>query len=198
MSTTLDVFDLGLVLVEVDFERFVAGVRSSAPSADPAVLRAVPDHPDKHALDRGRLAPWPFAERLIERLGAPPGLTADLVLSAWTDIFPATLPGAADAIGSLGDRERWLLSDTSPLHLARCLDQHPLVRSFDRYLLSYARGRLKADPGGMEPLAEQVRAGRTVRFFDDRPDNVAAARHVGVQAHLFTTWSAWERDHGDT
>jgi len=187
----LHVFDLGGVLVDVDFERFVQAVLARDPSAEPAALRAFCAGPRKLGLDKGRVTPLAFLAALVQEL-APSAGPADSLLHAWTDIF-LPVPRTAEVLASLSPRsELWLLSDTDPAHFAWILDHFPCVRGFDRFLLSYARGMVKGEPGAFAPLVEQVHAGRRVRFYDDRPDNVAAARAVGLDARLFEGWDSWE------
>lgn len=187
----LNVLDLGNVLLRVDWQVFVRGARALVPEADPQELLAFCTGPEKHDLDRGWLAPLRFFELLARRLGAarPRELAAGL-LQPWTDIF-TVLPGAPEAVARLASEgELWLLSDTDPAHLARALNDHPFLRRFDRYLLSYAQGRVKTDPGAFAPLLAEVRRGRAVRFFDDRPDIVALAREAGIETVLFEGWAA--------
>ncbi len=185
MTDPLLVFDLGNVLVDVDFERWVAGAVAAGLAED--VARAAPSTPPKHDLDRGRLSPRAF-------LGGLAGdADVEALLKSWTAIFTPR-PAAARALAELraAGRELWMLSDTDPAHFARVLDDHPWLRGFDRYLLSFERGRVKADPGAFDELAAVVAAGRPVVFWDDRADLVAAARAAGVDARLFTTWDTWE------
>ncbi len=187
----LHVFDLGGVLVDVDFERFVQAVLARDSGAEPARLRAFCAGPRKLALDRGRVTPLAFLDALVREL-APAAGPADSLLDAWTDIF-LPVPRTAEVLGSLAARsELWLLSDTDPAHFARILDDFPCVRGFHRFLLSYVRGMVKGEPGAFEPLVEQAHAGRRLRFYDDRPGNVDAARAAGLDAQLFVGWDAWE------
>ena len=189
MSGPLNVLDLGNVLLRVDWQGFVRGACRALPEADPALLLRWCTSPEKLELDRGWLAPLAFLERLGRRVGvADPRLAALELLEPWTDIF-TVLPGGPEAVARLAAQgELWLLSDTDPAHMARALNDHPFLRGFDRYLLSYARGCVKTDVGAFEPLLAELRAGRSVRFFDDRPDIIAAARAAGVDAVLFEGW----------
>jgi len=187
----LHVLDLGNVLLRVDWQVFARGARELLPGADPEQLLAFCVGPEKLQLDRGRLSPLGFLELLARRLGAPePEAVAPALLGPWTDIF-TVLPGAPEAVERLAlAGELWLLSDTDPAHVTRALNDHPFLRRFDRYLLSFAEGRVKTDPGAFELLAAEVRRGRGVVFFDDREDIVAIARDLGVPTVLFTAWDA--------
>lgn len=183
------VLDLGNVLVDVDFGRFAA--RFAGARSVEAILAECRDGPRKLAHDRGEIAPRVFVREVAAWLGAPP----EAVAAAWSDIFRPTA-GAAERVAALAGRcELWLCSDTDPLHFARVLDDHPVVRRFDRYLLSYARGLLKRDPGAFAPVAAEAATGRPVLFVDDVAANVEAARAAGVPAVVFTAWA--DLDLGD-
>lgn len=180
----LVVFDLGRVLIDVDFERFVVALGNT--EAERAALRAFAESDDKYACDRGQIAPRELAQRAIARTNI--NTNEHTFLSAWTNIFQAR-DAARRAIYALRERtELWMLSDTDPLHFHRGLDDFDYVRAFDRYVLSYVEGRLKRDPGAFEPLAKRVQQGQRVAFFDDIEDHVERARAHGVEAHHFTSW----------
>jgi len=185
MPPTLLVFDLGEVLVDVDFGRFARAAAKLDPALDVPSIQAACRGPAKAALDRGQLSPRGFLRQL------PTTADPDALLPLWTDIFTAR-PAAAAALAALGDYERWMLSDTDPAHFLRVLNDHPYLRGFDRYLLSYDRGLLKGDAGSFDPLVAKLEEGARVLFWDDREDLVAAARSEGIDARLFTTWQAWE------
>jgi FMN phosphatase YigB (HAD superfamily) len=187
MTRPLDVWDLGGVLVDVDFGRFSRRVLAADPNADERFLLGVPGLPIKGALDRGQTTPRAFAEAVLAGAGCRLGV--EELLDCWADIFTARA-AATDWLAA-SDAELWLLSDTDPVHIARVDRDWPTMSCWSRRLLSYEVGRIKVDPGAFEPLVAEVRAGRTVRFFDDREDNIAAARAAGVPAWRFTTWEAW-------
>jgi FMN phosphatase YigB (HAD superfamily) len=191
MDRPLDVWDLGGVLVDVDFERFVRAVLATDPGADAAFLRSVPALPLKADLDRGRVAPAAFADAVLAGSGARIG--RDGFLAAWADIFTPRPEAVAWLEASRATHELWLLSDTDPVHIARVDRDWPTGDLWSRRLLSFEQGRIKIDPGAFEPLAEQVRRGRAVRFFDDREDNVEAARAAGVPALVFTDWAGFRK-----
>lgn len=180
----LVVFDLGRVLIDVDFERFVHAIGHDAPTRD--ALRAFTSGDDKLSSDRGEISPRELARRAIDSTSI--NAQVDTFLRLWVDIFHP-FQQARQAIGALrGRTELWMLSDTDPLHFHRAFEDYDYVRGFDRYLLSYVEGRLKRDAGAFEPLAERARAGARVVFIDDVADHVERARGAGVDAVLFRAW----------
>ncbi len=186
MSKALLVFDLGGVLVDVEFPRFAHAGLDRDPDADLDELLAACASPAKADLDRGRISPREFLAQL------PTRAKADSLFPLWSGIFAARPAAAAAALARLTSYETWMLSDTDPAHFLRVLNDHPYLRGFDRYLLSYDRGLIKGDEGSFDPLIAKLNDGWTVRFWDDRPELVDAARSHGIDARLFTTWDEWE------
>lgn len=192
MERPLDVWDLGGVLVDVDFGRFTRRVLALE-AGDARALGRVPSMPAKAALDRGEVSPQQFAQTVLAEAGL--AMDVSTFLDCWADIFTVR-PAAERWLGATSKtHEQWLLSDTDPVHIARVDRDWPRMATFSRRILSFEAGRIKIDAGAFAPLAEQVAAGREVRFFDDREDNIAAAHAAGVPAFLFTTWDAWTRTH---
>lgn len=187
MADELLVFDLGRVLVEVDFSRFARSLAQASGKTPQEALDAWTQGEPKGSLDRGLLGPWAFVEQLHRWAGArSPGPEA--LALAWVDIF-GWLPGAREGLEHLAGRhELWLFSDTDPLHLAWVMERFELGGLFSRQLLSYARGRLKRDPGAFEVLGQEVARGRRVIFVDDLEINTRAAQQQGVEAILFQSW----------
>jgi putative hydrolase of the HAD superfamily len=71
--------------------------------------------------------------------------------------------------------------------LAAELDHHGLTREFDHVFNSSELGVAKPDPRVFELVCERMGVAPADCFFvDDRPENVAAATALGLDAHLFT------------
>jgi putative hydrolase of the HAD superfamily len=189
----LTVLDLGNVLVSVHFERFVEHAAAvSGRDAGDVAGRWVTG-PAKLRYERGDLTSRGFFDAMTRDLGLTADRRRDLV-AAWCDIFTAE-PGAAAAVSALARRGPvWLLSDTNPLHERWCRHRWPWLDLCTRRLVSWRRGLLKAEPGGFGGLiAAAGRPPGEIRFVDDQPANVAAARRAGLQAHRFTGWPAARR-----
>ena len=188
----LIVFDLGNVLVDVDFSRFCHRLARHSGRSPDEVRAMFCQGELKARLDRGVIGPQEFARELL-RWHGPPHPTVHEVLDAWCDIFTLR-PDTPEMLERLRARnhELWLLSDTDPVHFARVLNDVPDVRGLDRYLLSYARGMLKRDPGAFDALVAQERLGRQVVFVDDLHENIEAARDHGIDAIWARDWRSVE------
>jgi len=187
-TTALLVFDLGNVLLDLDFERFVVGAaRESGRDATSIRDRYIAGE-RKRELERGRTTGERFLDEMADWLAWPPG-GRERLRHLWCDVFDP-VPAAESLIPRLAQRHRlWLLSDTNDLHWTYLEREFPLLRQFARSFLSFQRGVLKSDPGAFAALlAEAGCAGERILFFDDLADNVAAARRAGLNAQVFTSW----------
>ncbi len=183
------VFDLGNVILNVDFERFARRLTQGSALESEQALEAFGSGPDKAALDRGLTGPVAFGQHLVQWRGDD-ALSVAQAMDAWADIFEV-IPGAVQGLARCrASGPVWLLSDTDPIHFSGALSRFEVVRGFDRYLLSYARGMLKRDPGAFDELGALVHSGQPVVFVDDLPINIEAARAAGVDAILFEGWQA--------
>jgi putative hydrolase of the HAD superfamily len=189
----LTVLDLGNVLIRVHFERFVAHAAALSGRDAGEVAERWVTGPAKLRYERGDLTSRAFFDAMTRDLGLPASRRRDLV-AAWCDIFTAE-PGAAAAVSALARcGPVWLLSDTNPLHERWCRHRWPWLDRCARRLVSWRRGILKAEPGGFDGLiAAAGRPAGEIRFVDDQPANVAAARRAGLRAHRFEGWPAARR-----
>lgn len=177
------IFDLGNVLVGVDFPRLwerLSGV------AEPG---AGPERVTRDELMvrwcTGLVPPERFHREVCARAGVRmdyPGF-----VRWWCDVFrpmPEMEPllrevAAAVPVG--------LLSDTDPLHWADQLAAHPHLGLVPRPTLSFRIGLMKPDPGCYRAASEDVGVPPwACLFVDDLERNVDGARAAGMQAVRFT------------
>ena len=183
------VFDLGNVILDVDFERFARRVAMGSDRSEREVLETFCQGPLKSELDRGYIGSVGFAQEIRAWLGegAPP---CEEILGAWTDIFTLK-EGAAGFLARCRLKySTWLFSDTDPAHFTSVLNRFPVVSGFERYLVSFNRGMLKRDPGAFEVLSRLVARGRRVYFVDDLSVNIEAANAAGLDGILFESWES--------
>lgn len=93
----------------------------------------------------------------------------------------------------ISEVERWVgrvklgaLSNTNALHAQYFQAQLPILKKFDQILLSHEVRMMKPEPGiYLEALRRLDSAPQETVFFDDQPEYVAAARSLGIHAHVF-------------
>ena len=186
------VFDLGGVLVSVDFMRACRRLEAAggAPAAD--ICAAITDGADKAGFDTGRLSPQEFAARSCAAAGVdlPYAEFADI----WCDIFTEQreVTGLLDEIGTQADL--LLLSNTDPLHFEYVRSHYGFLGKFRRLVLSYEVGHAKPARQIFERALGLCAAGTRMIYVDDVAEYVAAARACGLPAEQFAGAAKLRRD----
>jgi FMN phosphatase YigB (HAD superfamily) len=177
------IFDLGGVLVSVDFMRACKRLEAAGGAPAAVILEAIHSGADKIAFDTGRLSPQQFASRFCAALGLrlPYAEFADI----WCDIFTEQreVIGLLDEIGKRADLV--LLSNTDPLHLDYVLSHYGFLEKFGRMLLSYEVGHAKPARQIFECAIGLCAPGTRMIYFDDVAEYVSAARACGLPAERF-------------
>ena len=178
------VFDLGNVLVSVDFTRACRRFEAAGSAPAAVILDAIARGEDKAAFDTGRLNPQQFAARFSAAIGVriPYAEFADI----WCDIFAEQreVTQLLDRIAARADLV--LLSNTDPLHLDYVNSHYDFLPKFGRMLLSYEVGHAKPAAQIFERALALAPPGTRMIYFDDVPEFVAAARACGLPAEQFT------------
>ncbi|MYS87507.1 HAD family hydrolase [Embleya scabrispora] len=149
--------------------------------------------PDRAAYDAGTLSAAEFWSGLCVRLDRPvpdPDRLDLLVagdLAAWMHLNQDTLDLLAE-LAELADRGVALaLLSNAPAEMARHLDEQPWARVFRHRVFSADLGLAKPDPRIYHHLCAQLDAQPgELLFVDDRPENLDAARALGIESLLFT------------
>ncbi|QDT69175.1 Alpha-D-glucose-1-phosphate phosphatase YihX [Planctomycetes bacterium MalM25] len=187
-------FDLGKVLLDFDHARMVrqmAGVAGVSEEAMRAALMPSGDPTEgdqQWALEAGQLSEDAYYEGLCERLGVRPP-RAEFELAA-SDIF-TPIQASLDLVTRLhaAGHRMGILSNTNSIHWRFFLDgRYPeLIDAFEIKLGSFEVGSMKPDP--VIYLSAIELAGvpaERVFFTDDKPENIAGAMAVGIDAVPFT------------
>ncbi|NTV68249.1 MAG: haloacid dehalogenase [Chlorobaculum sp.] len=181
--------DIGNVVVNVDFMPFCRTVSRNGEAGAASIMERYcqGDLKDRH--DTGWIGPNEY----LAMIAADP-LTLDLPLDrlrlAWQDIF-TPMPDCADALETLRRRhELWIMSDTDPLHFAFLIDRFPVLRSMDRYLLSYEHGWLKRSPEAFRQVLDSTGLDSSMfLLIDDREVNTRSCAETGIGSILFRSWA---------
>jgi len=186
MAATLPqalLFDLGGVLIDIDFQRaFDAWGAAAATSGEALAGRFVFDA-TYHAYERGKIGEGEYFASLRAMLGI--SITDEAFLAGWNSIFVGPRPGVDAMLARLA--ERWPLyvfSNTSRAHKAYFEER------FASLLSHVSEVYCSCDIGLRKPSAEAysdvcrrvgVPADR-IAFFDDLAENVRGARGAGLRA----------------
>ncbi len=183
MSRPTVIFDLGGVLVDVDFMRACARLEAAGGGPAERIRATIIDHAEKNSLDTGRISPQQFAQRVCAAIGIelPFSEFADI----WCDIFAEKREVTAllDEIGKSANLV--LLSNTDPLHLDRIRHQYGFLEKFGHLVLSYEVGHAKPARQIYARALASCAPGAGVIYFDDVVEFVSAARACGLPAEQF-------------
>ncbi|MEU3059698.1 HAD family phosphatase [Streptomyces subrutilus] len=146
--------------------------------------------------DRGDVTGPAYWRGVCESLGIAPDarLTADLIaadLDSWSGIDQH----AVDLLDTLAGRGHTLglLSNIPEELAARYETTHPWLERFSVIGFSCRIGSAKPEPAAYAWCVRELGlAPGEILFVDDRADNVAAARELGLGGHVFTTPDALE------
>jgi putative hydrolase of the HAD superfamily len=176
------VFDLGGVVVDsvglAELQR-----RDPASDAD-GVRQRWEASPALIRFQTGRSSPEAFAASFVQEW--PLDLEPAEFLQQFAAWVKPPAPATLDLLGRLRTRHQVAcLSNTNIVHWQQILDGFGLRGVLDRHLASHELGLLKPAPEIYARAERELGCGpQDIVFFDDAPDNVAAARAAGWSAHV--------------
>lgn len=177
-------FDLGEVLVHLDIARAIRRLGTLAGPGREAEVAAIPGSPLAVEYERGEHLTEAFLRELGRKLHRS-DTTSDVLADAWCDLFDPwpEMEALAERVLDLGHPVH-VLSNTDPLHFATLKARMPILGRATSLFLSYERGVRKPDPNYFRKfLARAGLAPEEALFVDDRAENVASARGIGLRAH---------------
>jgi FMN phosphatase YigB (HAD superfamily) len=188
------IFDLGGVIVPLDFRRGYAALEGICPyraEEIPSRIAATGLVPE---LEKGLVPPEEFAGRVSDALGMR--VNFEEFCDLWSTIFPPhTLIPESLLEGLRGRYRLLLLSNTNAIHFPFIEKHYPLLRHFDEFVLSYEVGAMKPAPEMYRAaIARSECAPEECFFTDDVLDNIEAARREGIDAAQFVSYERLQED----
>lgn len=176
-------FDLGGVLLEIDFGRAFAawGAAAGVPAADIAALFSFDAAYAAH--ERGEISASGYFAALRRSLAID--LSDAQFLAGWNAIFIGEVSAVRGLLAAAARRyPLYLLSNTCAVHRAHWWPRFTdLLQPFAALFLSFEIGLRKPDAEVFAHVARRIGvAAPRIAFFDDTAENVAGARRAGLQA----------------
>ena len=188
------IFDLGGVLLNIDYQRPIAAFRRLSTAAAPLAFNQQAQAPLFDALEIGALSDADFRLDLREAYQIPAVVPDAALDAAWNAILldlPRPRVALLQALRAVGYR-LFLLSNTNGLHRAAfdaiIRAAHPdlpnaLADLFDGVYYSHEVGLRKPDPAIFRRvLIDHDLLPAQTLFIDDSPQHVAAAHALGLHA----------------
>ena len=113
----------------------------------------------------------------------------ELYRSRWREMLTDEVPGMRGVINELKAKgyEIYGLTNWSMETFPSAREQFGILQMIDRYVVSGAEGLVKPDPRLFQVLLDRYNLkARECTFIDDNPDNVAAAKALGMEGIVFT------------
>ncbi|MEZ5361985.1 MAG: HAD family phosphatase [Bryobacterales bacterium] len=178
-------FDLGDVLVKLDFDRLYRAAATRCGREPEQVREQMRAADVAGPYERGEIDSAEFHRRCDAQLGLGQDLAAFSTM--WSDMFSPDELVSPELIEALLPRYNLaILSNTNVLHYEKLRNDYPIVRLFPRAILSYEVGAMKPAPAIYEAaLAATGSRPEECFFTDDRAENIAGALAMGIHAERF-------------
>ncbi|MBG6082095.1 HAD-IA family hydrolase [Rubrivivax gelatinosus] len=176
-------FDVGGVLIDVDFARVLAAWApySALPPDELRRRFGVDEAYRRH--ERGELAAEAYFAHVADTLQLT--ATPAQIEAGWNTIFGPEIVATRRWLQQAARRRPChLFSNTNASHAREWLRRYPeLVASVERLFLSHEMGLRKPEPAAFARVCDTLElAPGALLFFDDLAENVAAAQEAGLQA----------------
>jgi glucose-1-phosphatase len=176
-------FDLGRVVLDIDFSKVVASWAGHA-GCEPSqlVARFSPDETWKQH-ERGEISDAAFFESLRASLGID--ISDVQFLEGWNAIFAGEMPGIGAMLARAGTRlPLYAFSNTNGAHVAHFSRAYAdLLGHFREIYLSSTIGLRKPEAAAYDHVVNAIGVPASrILFFDDSAENVAGARSRGLSA----------------
>jgi putative hydrolase of the HAD superfamily len=180
------VFDVGNVLIHVDFEKvFHAWAEKSGLAVDHVRGQFKVDDPYQQH-ERGKISASQYFSYLRARLGVD--LTDECFIQGWNAVLLQQIEGMYGLLRTLqGHVPLYVFSNTNHTHLQYWLQHYSdLVAVFDKVFASCEICYRKPEYLAYQQVTSQIGINPGQIFFiDDLEENVRGAREAGMQALLF-------------
>jgi putative hydrolase of the HAD superfamily len=176
-------FDLGRVVLDIDFSRAIAiwaGHAGRAP--EELVARFVRDEAYRQH-ETGQISDADYFATLRASLGI--AISDDQFLEGWNAIFVGAMPGIAELLPRAGSHlPLYVFSNTNRPHVAHFSTAYAdLLGHFRELYLSSTIGLRKPDKAAFDHVVKAIGLPASrILFFDDLAENVLGARASGLQA----------------
>ncbi|MFT5657000.1 MAG: epoxide hydrolase-like predicted phosphatase [Gammaproteobacteria bacterium] len=176
-------FDLGGVVIDIDFQRIFKkwSFYSGVPAEDIKAAFHVDDAYKQH--ERGEIEGKEYHQHLAQLLGME--ISYEQFREGWNDIMVAPIDHTVGMLATLKTQlPLYALSNANTLHKQYWEETfHGELAHFEKIFVSSDIGYRKPEPDTYQHVFDDIGiAAQNIVFFDDLIENVEAARALGVTA----------------
>ncbi len=178
-------FDIGRVLVEFNERGWLVDIVRLT-GLVPEWLGSRMACENLYALERGEITLRDYHAAAFKDAGANPPITYDRFEQFWTGLLMEPTP-VADLLPALRKQARvWFLSNSNQVHMDYLRENYSFMALAEGVISSHEVGHRKPDKEifRLALLRAGAEAGQAL-FIDDKFENVAAARELGINAHQY-------------
>ena len=176
------IFDLGNVLVNVEYERFINKLKSHGVSDEVYMDFFKGGNYRLLGYESGDISTDEFITKCLAGLDLK--MERNEYADAFNDMFSEIKPMSSlvKRLKDEGNYRLYLLSNTSPLHFEFIKKQYDYVNLLEKFALSYELNSLKPDDIIYTKTIDHlgVKAEESL-FIDDLPENCEAAQRHGIK-----------------
>ncbi len=187
------IFDLGGVLVRLDWDSACSPLTHLSSRSYDFVMAEITNGPIVESSMLGNLTTHEFHRAICDELHID--IEYNPFIEIWNGILSPDIK-VAEYVAGLAERHTLVLaSNTDGIHFPYCMENFPVLKSFDRYFLSNEMSLLKPDPAYFHHvLYELWSSPANCIFIDDRVSNVRSAQNLGIQGLVFESLSKLKSD----
>lgn len=188
------VFDLGGVLIEIDFQRVFKrwAEHAGCDVMDLVDRYSLDHHYEKH--ERGETHAAEYFAALRETLGI--NISDEQFLDGWNEIFVGEVPNIRHIVQQYAALfPVYVFSNTNEAHRATWMAGYPqLLKPFQQVFISSEMGKRKPEVEAYWEVAANIGAEpQRILFFDDSAQNIEGARQAGLIARKVDSVADIER-----
>lgn len=178
-------FDLGNVIVDIHVDQFLPELGLDGRWSLDEALQVYERSGLSREFELGNISFDEFYERSCDLFGVD--VEKETFLRAWNAIIGNEKPAMGEIVEACAKRAPvYLLSNTNDPHYRHALQKAPSLHRMNGHYLSYKLNLLKPDPRIYTEVVDRIGVPVGCVFFtDDRQENIASARDVGLQAIRF-------------
>ena len=177
------VFDLGNVLVEIDFFRVLSvWARYAGLEVDELSPKFSLHNKYHEQFERGEISSLAFFEGMRDLLMI--GITDEQFLEGWNSVFVGEIEGIYDVVQLASTKyPLYVFSNTNvPHHITWRALCPKLLSKFQKIFVSFELGCRKPEKEAFYKVTKAIgKPINQILFFDDSPENVTIASRLGMQ-----------------